>query len=335
MNKEEMIAQLATWEQTLLAVPAQELAVKFEMAGLKNPWFTPENLAFAWKGLLDGLSDEALKTWLRELKPAGQPKRVAIIMAGNLPAVGFHDLLATLACGHQAIVKLSGQDDVLLPWMCSHLPEPLKSRVEFVQTISPKSVEAVIATGTTNTTRYFEQYFGHLPRIVRGHRTSLAVLTGNETPEHYAALAEDVFRYFGLGCRSVNHLLVPQDFDPAQMLPHWEFWVDKLQAHQKWMHNYEYRKAVLLVNLIHHWDNGAVLLTESPDLSSHISVVHLDRYENLAQVPLRLAPMADQLQCVVAEPGLVDGSVAFGQAQHPALDDYADGVDTLEFLQRL
>lgn len=310
----------------------------FRQAYLHNNWFTDEYVkkaVFAWG---NELNETKLNTWLTPYQTFTEPlpKRVAIIMAGNIPLVGLHDLLAVLACGHTAVVKLSSDDTHLMKWVINALitiAPQFESRIEVTEERLPKNFDAVIATGSNNTYRYFEHYFKGKPSLLRKSRTSLAVLTGNETPDDLVKLGEDIFTYFGLGCRNVSKIFVPQGYDLATFYEGIEGFAEHIN-HHKYANNYTYHKAILLMNLTKHLDNNFLLIKEDENLASPLGVLNYQFYNNLTEVTDFVAKHADEIQCVVSKQAMPN-SVPLGKAQQPELADYADGVDTVKFLLAL
>ncbi len=304
-----------------------------ERAGSRNGWFTRENLRHALSAWGKGLTEENLRTWISDYEtPQKDPKVVAIIMAGNIPLVGFHDLLCVLITGHRALVKLASGDTELLPAVIKKLEgfEPeLKGSTEFSKGVM-KGFDAVIATGSDNTSRYFEYYFGNKPHIIRKNRNSAAVLTGDESQQKLRALGEDIFRYFGLGCRSVSKLFVPEGYDFQALFSALEPFED-IKDHHKYHNNYDYNKAVYLMSEFPFLDSGFLILKEDSGYASPIGAVYYETYASLEEVKEKLNSDREKIQCLVSE-GFLAGEVPFGQTQNPSLSDYADGVDTVEFL---
>jgi hypothetical protein len=300
----------------------------------RNGWFTEANVRQALDGLSIMLRREALDAWVKAY-PALQGQRVqriiGIIMAGNVPLVGFHDLLSVLICGHIARVKCSSDDAGLTPaviQLIGHLSPDMASAV----IIAPDKlgeVDAVIATGSDNTARYFDHYFAQHPRIVRRSRTSVAVLDGTETDEELSALGEDIFRYFGLGCRNVGKLYVPQDFDLDRIFKAIFPW-EHLARHNKWANNYDYHKAIWLMDRVPLIENGFVLFKEDNALYSPLGSLFYERYNDRAAVLSTLKAEEHRIQCIIGH-----GHLPFGTAQCPGPLDYADGVDTMQFLLEL
>lgn len=294
-----------------------------------NGWFTKENVRKSLLNLGQQLTEEKLTDWTAKYTYASNPKRIGIIMAGNIPLVGFHDFLCVLCAGHKAICKLSSNDKTLLPALASHLIEfapGLKDRIEF-SAGKIGEMDGVIATGSDNSIKYFEQYFGKYPHIFRKNRTSVAILDGTETPEELRNLGEDLFAYFGLGCRNVSHLFVPESFELNRFF---EAIVDygDIIHNNKYGNNYDYQRAVYLMNQIPLLDNNFVLLRESTDLFSPLAMLHYERYSDIKDVTERLELEKENIQVVVGK-----GHEAFGSAQCPSLSDYADGIDVMLWLQ--
>ncbi len=296
-----------------------------------NGWFTKESVQQSLLALGMQLTEEQLTEWAGTYSFTEKPKSVALIMAGNIPLVGFHDFLSTLVSGHKVICKLSSDDKSLLPALAEHLisfvPE-LKERI-VLTTGRLEGIEAVIATGSDNSLKYFEQYFGKYPHIFRSNRTSLAVFTGNETKEHIEALGSDVFNYFGLGCRNVSHVLFPKGFEISRFFEG-IFGYSNVISNNKYGNNYDYNKTVYLMNQSPLLDNNFVLLRETELLFSPLAMIHYHFYENEQEVTKYIESHKDQIQVVVG-----GKYTPFGDAQRPKLNDYADGVDTMKWLSEL
>ena len=306
-----------------------DLANHLIIAEQHNPWFTQENIRFALKEWGSLLTEDQLTEWIAkyDLKDEREVRDVGIIMAGNIPMVGFHDILSVLVAGHRAHVKLSSDDNVLLKAVISALTviEPqFDERITLVEKL--ESFDAVIATGSNNTNRYFEYYFRSKPSLLRRNRTSVAVLTGEESDEDLKALAEDVFRYFGLGCRNVSKLYIPELMDLDRLFGAF-FEYGQIANHNKWANNYDYHKAIYLMNGDNILENGFLLMKEDEGLHSPLSTLFYERYTDIGDVTAKIQKQDDEIQCVVGWNGL-----SFGEAQRPKLDDYADGADTIEFL---
>jgi len=309
----------------------------FDKAEQQNSWFTRANVTFAFKSWSEALSENNVQQWLSQyqLPQTTSPKKILIIMAGNLPLVGFHDLLCVLVAGHKAIVKLSSDDRVLLPYLITQIRTFAPEWAEAVAFTDDKVTEydAVIATGSDNTARYFEYYFGKKPHIIRKNRHSVAVLTGEETPEELQDLGKDIFLYYGLGCRSVSKLFVPQGYDFDLLFQAIYPYKDIIEE-QKYANNYDYNKAVYLMSLYKLLENGFLLLKEDEHYGSPIATLFYEYYTNKEALKKKLATDREKIQCVVGH-NFIDGEIPFGQTQTPKLWDYADGVNTLTFLLNL
>lgn len=301
-----------------------------------NGWYTPENVYFSIQSWAAALTEENLKQWLSGyVLDKNTKKNVGLILAGNIPLVGFHDFLSVLISGNSVLIKTSSNDQHLLPFIAKYLiaiePE-LSSKITFVEG-KLENFDAVIATGSNNTARYFDYYFKDKPSIIRKNRNSVAVLNGEETKEQLVALGEDIFRYFGLGCRNVSKLFVPKGYSfDAFFEAIFEY--QDIIHYEKYANNYDYNKAVFLMSNFKLLDNEFLTLKEDVSYASPISSVFYENYENLGDLQKRLSNEAGQIQCIVSN-DLMDNSIAFGQTQKPQLWDYADNVDTLAFLTSL
>lgn len=297
-----------------------------------NAWFTPEFIDLALKGICDYfLQEDALKTWIARYPGFGQPatvKKAGIVMAGNIPLVGFHDWMTGFLSGHDIRIKLSSKDNILLPHILQKIkewyPEDNSTTIQEIL----RDCDAYIATGSNNSSRYFHYYFARYPHIIRHNRTSAAVLTGSETPAELEALADDVMLYFGLGCRNVTKVFLPEGYDFEPLLTALKKY-DYLADHHKYKNNYDYNLALYLLNLSPYKTNESILLHESDALFSPLSVLHYSFYADKPMLEAELKQHPD-LQCLVGQ-----GHIPFGIAQQPSLTDYADGVDTAEFLTKL
>ena len=301
-----------------------------------NGWFTPEQVKFSVQSWAKALTEDNLNQWLSNYDFSKiEPKKVGLILAGNIPLVGFHDFLSVLISGHDVLVKTSSNDQHLLKFLAKYLiaiqPE-LNSKITFVEG-KLEGFDAVIATGSNNTARYFEYYFKDKPSIIRKNRNSVAVLDGTETFEDLVGLGEDIFRYFGLGCRNVSKLFVPKDYNFDNFFKAMYEYRDVIQ-YEKYANNYDYNKAVFLMSNFQLLDNEFLTIKEDTSYASPISSVFYEFYENLEEITTRLNADAEQIQCVVSK-SLIPNSVTFGQTQQPKLWDYADNVDTLAFLNSL
>jgi len=322
--------------QLSLSKEGSEMAQQLQLAKVNNGWFTEDNLRFACKGWSTALSEENIRQWLSAYTvKTKDPKIVAIVMAGNIPLVGFHDFISVLISGNKVLAKLSSNDKYLLPYLAKQLVsiEPgFEDHISFTEG-KLENFDAVIATGSNNTARYFEYYFGKYPNIIRKNRNSVAVLNGAETSEQLESLADDIFRYFGLGCRNVSKIYIPKDYDFDSFFNAMFSWKHVINDH-KYINNYDYNKAVYLMSLFNILDNEFLLLKEDKGFSSPISVVFYEYYDSLKNLANHFLENKENIQCVIAEQGL-NKAIPFGKAQTPNLWDYADGIDTLEFLLEL
>lgn len=269
-------------------------------AASRNTWFTEENVSCALSGIITMLDEQYLREWLYpyHLKQV-TPKKVGVVMAGNIPMVGFHDFLSVLISGHYLLAKLSSDDEVLirrLSDMLISIEPAFANRIEFVPLL--KGADAIIATGSDNTARYFEYYFAKRPHIIRKNRTSIGVLTGHEEPDDLRALGEDVFRYYGLGCRNVSKVFVPEGYKFDRFFEANEHRSNILD-HHKYQNNYDYNKSILLVNRVPHFDNGFMLVQQSQGLVSPISVLFFDTFSSLADLRHKLAEVKEDRKSVV------------------------------------
>ena len=301
-----------------------------------NGWFTPEQVLHSIQSWAKALTEDNLNQWLSNYDFSKiEPKKVGLILAGNIPLVGFHDFLSVLISGHDVLVKTSSNDQHLLKFLAKYLiaiqPE-LNSKITFVEG-KLEGFDAVIATGSNNTARYFEYYFKDKPSIIRKNRNSVAVLDGTETFEDLVGLGEDIFRYFGLGCRNVSKLFVPKDYNFDNFFKAMYEYRDVIK-YEKYANNYDYNKAVFLMSNFQLLDNEFLTIKEDTSYASPISSVFYEFYENLEEITTRLNADAEQIQCIVSK-NLIPNSVTFGQTQQPRLWDYADNVDTLAFLNSL
>lgn len=307
-----------------------------ERASFKNPWFVSENVRLSIDGLIHYLEENKFRAWLEKYDLSQvSSKKIGVVMAGNIPMVGIHDLICVLISGHKLLAKLSSQDDVLIPFIVDELikiePE-FRYYIEFVDLL--KGMDAVIATGSDNTARYFDYYFSKYPNIIRKNRTSIAVLNGDENPDELKDLGQDLFSYFGLGCRNVSKLFLPKGYDIKLLIPHLEHYAH-LSDHNKYSNNYFYHKSIFLVNQTEHLDNGFVLFQQNKNIVSPISVIFYDFYDDLKSLQTQLLPIQDKIQCIVSSMIFTENHVEFGKAQMPEIWDYADNIDTMNFLTEI
>ena len=304
-----------------------------QLAYQKNPWFIPEFVETASRNIAsEYLDQQKLEVWIKHYKlPSenGVTKTVGLVMAGNIPMVGFHDMLSIFIVGHRQLIKLSAKDDVLVKHLVKKLCEwnsEVSELISFAEVL--KDCDAYIATGSNNTGRYFDYYFGKYPSIIRRNRTSVAILDGNETPEQLALLAKDIQQYFGLGCRNVTKLYVPRGYDFIPLLNALKAF-DHYIDHHKYKHNYDFQLALLMMGRKFYMTNESILLTEAEEHFTAVSRLNYQYYDDKNAL-LNSVQSDDSVQCIVAKE-----AVPFGHAQRPSLMDYADGVDTIKFLQQL
>lgn len=304
----------------------------------RNNWFTPANVRLSLNAIAgEYLDAEKLRTWAESYPEPAQSRKIGVVMAGNIPAVGFHDALCVLISGHTLLAKPSSDDPLLIRALLAQLIEiepEFKEYIHFVERLNDS--DAYIATGSDNTARYFHYYFAKKPNIIRKNRTSVAALSGSETPAELRALGNDILQYFGLGCRNVSKVFVPAGYDFTGFYQAIEEMAPDYLHHHKFFNNYEYNKSIYLVNRIGHSDNGFLLATESEALVSPISVLHYQHYESAEELKALLRESEEKIQCVVAQPSLhLQDALPFGGAQAPGLADYADGIDTMAFLANM
>tara|TARA_R110001592_G_scaffold124361_1_gene333163 strand:+ start:2964 stop:4025 length:1062 start_codon:yes stop_codon:yes gene_type:complete len=309
---------------------------QIKLAQEKNSWFTKDNILFSIESWSKSLNNNDLIALTKSTNlNIKSHKKVAIIMAGNIPLVGFHDFLSVLISGHSVLVKQSTSDKHLLPFLAKyleHIEDGFKGKITFTEE-KLSNFDAVIATGSNNTARYFEYYFKDKPNIIRKSRNSVAVITGKETEEDFINLSDDVFQYFGLGCRNVSKLFVPKGFDFDAFFTGMYAKKDMIN-NAKYANNYDYNKAVYLMSLFDLLENGFLMIKEDESYSSPIATIFYEYYDNEIDLKIKLHQDREKIQCIVSK-GFIENEVAFGQTQHPKLTDYADGVNTLEFLSTI
>jgi len=331
MNLQKRIDLLQRLKKYLTADGEEWENIKTK-AAQHNGWFTVDFSELAVSNICsEFLDEEKLEKWAAHyhLDDNVGGKNIGIVMAGNIPLVGFHDFLCVFISGHKQTIKLSSKDDILLKHMVDKMTswEPaLKNDIHFAGML--KGCDAYIATGSNNTSRYFEQYFAKYPHIIRRNRTSIAVLTGTETETELNNLSDDVHQYFGLGCRNVTKLYVPAGYDFIPLLKAFDKY-KYFEDHHKFKNNYDYQLSIALLNNIYYMTNGSTLLIENNAIFSAISQLNYSYYDDLEKVRKELEDNTD-IQCICGHKG-----IAFGQAQKPLLMDYADGIDTLQFLLTL
>jgi len=331
MNLQKRIELLQSLHEYLLADDEEWKNIKTK-AGLHNGWFTPEFINLAVKNIItEFLQKDKLEQWVAHyhLDDNIEPKNIGIVMAGNIPLVGFHDFLCVFICGHKQTIKLSSKDNILFKHLMDKMMEwdvDLADYVEFAELL--KGCDAYIATGSNNSARYFNQYFAKYPNIIRRNRTSVAILTGKETAGELDLLSDDVHQYFGLGCRNVTKLFVPQGYDFVPLLRAFDKY-KYFEDHHKFKNNYDYQLSIALLNNIFYMTNGSALLLENEAIFTAISQLNYSFYTDINKV-MEACTANEDIQCICGYKGM-----AFGQAQKPSLMEYADGVDTMQFLLTL
>jgi hypothetical protein len=309
---------------------------QIKLAKEHNGWFTEANLFFSLQSWANALTSTNINQWVSTYNFNNtEPKTVGIIMAGNIPLVGFHDFLAVLISGHKVLVKQSSNDKHLLPYLAKYLEvvEPgFKGKITFTQD-KLETFDAVIATGSNNTARYFEYYFKNKPSIIRKNRNSVAILNGNESQDQLEALSDDIFRYYGLGCRNVSKLFVPKDYNFDAFFKAVYKWHPVIHE-AKYANNYDYNKAVYIMSEFDMLENGFLMIKEDESYASPIATVFYEYYDTAASLKDKLQQDSDKIQCIVSN-GFSENEVAFGHTQKPELWDYADDVDTVDFLLKI
>lgn len=319
-----LLVRLGDYMQT----NCQEWQKTKELANRRNPWFVPEFIEMAAANIsYNFLQKNKLEEWVKSYNiPAknAKPVIIGIVMAGNIPLVGFHDWLCTFITGHIAKIKLSSKDDVLLKHLVHTLIEWEPGAANLITVADNlKDCNAYIATGSNNSGRYFDYYFGKYPSIIRRNRTSVAILDGTETPEELEKLADDIQSYFGLGCRNVTKLYVPLEYDFNALLKALNKY-EHYEDFHKYKHNYDYQLALLMMGNKFYMTNGTVLLSQGSSLFTAVSQVNYEFYNNINELGSLRSNL--DVQCVVGHE-----AISFGSAQQPSLFDYADGVDTMSF----
>ena len=318
----------------------EDFAAILEKETIYNPWFTREFLLQSLKGISLMLEERVLLQWLSAYKlnekSPQQIKTVGLVLAGNIPLVGFHDLMCVIAAGHQVLAKPSSKDDHLIrkvAGVISSINSSIGGRIKFTDNLL-KGMDAVIATGSNNSSRYFEYYFKDIPHIIRKNRNGVAVLTGKESKEELELLGRDIFDYFGLGCRNVTKLYIPDSYDLTILLQALDMYHPYYQ-HHKYSNNVDYYRSIYLMNRVDFLDNEVLLVKEDQAIASPVGVVYYERYSDIDRVQKDLNSRSEEIQCVVStHPGILD-AIKPGTTQEPKPWDYADGMDTIRFLNEI
>ncbi len=321
-----------------LKTGSEQLDAEIQRTYFNNRWFTKENIYQSIESISRlFLQKTSLEDWIsgyriNDVQPA---RKVGLVLAGNIPLVGFHDILSVFISGHIAQIKLSEKDKYLIPYFIKVMSEADgRAGAYFEITERLKNPEAVIATGSNNSARYFEAYFGKYPNIIRKNRNAVAVLDGGESREELELLGKDIFQYFGLGCRNVSKLYLPRDYAFEPLLEALHAYKEVV-LHDKYKNNFDYNYTLLILNNIPHQSNGCILLTEDTALQSRIAQLHYEYYDDSEDLKSKLKERRNEIQCIVGKDNANWRAVPFGKAQYPELKDYADGVDTLAFLAEL
>ena len=300
-----------------------------------NRWFDKKSIAYSFRAWSEILKKDFIKKWLYKYQISSfkKKKTIALILPGNIPLVGFHDILCIWILGYKGLIKLSSKDNVSIPFLTNYLEK--KSKVKsFTYTDSIiKNFDAVIATGSNNSSIYFQYYFNKYPNIIRKNRTSIAVLDGNETEIDLKNLGKDILLYFGLGCRNVSKIYIPKGFDLNKVFKGLETF-SYIIKNSKYANNYDYNKSIFLINQDSFLDNGFFILKESSKIYSPISCAFYEYYENKKDLKNKLHLIKNDLQCIVSKSIIIKGTL-FGNSQNPSLEDYADNIDTIEFLMNI
>ena len=315
----------------------EDFAEKIKKSSRENAWFTIENICKMLLYWSEHLTEKNLKKWLLNYKiPENNiPKKITVVMAGNIPLVGFHDFLCVLILGHTIQIKLSEKDKNLLPFIAKYLMKihpDFKNKIDFTKE-KLQSFQAVIATGSNNTSHYFQAYFEKYPHMIRKHKNSIAILQGKETYEELRALSEDVFAFFGLGCRSISKIFIPKNYDFQLLLKTFESY-QYLVQNTKYKNNYDYNKAMYLMSLFDFKDNGFFILKEDENYCSPIAVLFFEYYENTEKLAEKIKLDSEKIQCIATNLKWKN-AIKIGHAQKPKLSEYSDGKDTLKFLMNL
>lgn len=339
MLLEERLSSLVKLGRFLADTP-ERIDQTIRIAEAKNRWFTKDNCIIAVNSIIQTFLDsDALQSFTSSYKinDTLDQKRIGLVLAGNIPMVGFHDILCTFLSGHICQIKLSEKDNVLIPFFIECLKEiDDRTAAFFVFTERLRDFDAVIATGSDNSAMYFESYFSKYPHIIRRNRHAVAVLTGKESEDDLMDVGRDVFRYFGLGCRSISKVYVPDDYDFNPIMAQLDHFKD-IMNHSKYKNNFDYNRSIYLLNGVEHFVNDCIMMVRNDDLMSRIATIHYEYYSDYQELIRKLAAQKDQLQCVSSSEVLTDAVpfVGLGQSQCPNLVDFADGVDTMQFLLSL
>jgi hypothetical protein len=337
LNLSQRVELLIQLGQDLSSIHDETTDAVFYKAEIENPWFTQSNIHSAVDAIRSTmLSEEAIRTVVDKYRLDDNilPKVIGLVLAGNIPLVGWHDIMCIFLAGHKAQIKLAEKDSTLIKWILDKMTSinpQVSEHFDIVEKI--KDYDAAIATGSNNTAQHFSHYLRHVPNVIRRNRNSIAILTGDETQDDIEKLGDDIFLYFGLGCRNVSQIYVPRDYDVTRLLGSWEKYAF-LANHNKYKNNHEYNVALYLLNLEPFLHNDFVIFKESDQIISRIATVHIARYDSMDDLDAVINLKAEEIQCIVAKDVKIDGFeiLPFGESQKPTILTYADGVDTMQFL---
>jgi hypothetical protein len=338
MTRLERIEVMVKLGEYLKDLQKDEIQGMIELANLENQWFTLENISLALHSIKSAfLNEEKINEWIEVYDEINQPKKVGLILAGNIPAVGWNDIFCTFLSGHIALIKYSEKDKVIIPFLIKKLIELNPQAYNyFIQVERLMDYDGVIATGSDNTSRYFQSYFGHKPNIIRKNRNGIGVFDGSEDKNDFINLGKDIFTYFGLGCRNVSKLYVPRGYVFSSFLETLHYEYKELAHHNKYKNNFDYNIALFLLNKVNYLNNGCLIILEDQRFLSRIASLHYEFYDDKKTLENHLNLYKDNIQCIVSK-NRIEGFEWFdlGQAQHPGLANYADGIDTMFFLSQL
>lgn len=334
--KERIDILVKAGDKLKTAMDKPDYASIFSMAESSNHWFTQSNIKKSIVAITSCYTDRAkIEKWIGayKLPENSNPKILGLLLAGNIPFVGIHDIISGFIAGHKMYLKYSDKDSYLMPFFVKLITEQdSNAEMYFTEVERMNDIDMVIATGSNNTARYFDYYFGKMPNIIRKNRVSVAVLNKNTSMEELKMLGEDVFSYFGLGCRNISKIYLPKGYKIEKIMEAFEDWKEWV-LHNKYKNNFDYNYAIYLLNKVKFFTNGSLITLEDESIYSRISCLHFSYYDDIENIQSELIGLRDQLQCIVSNVELPKlDTVEFGATQAPELWDYADGVDTMDFL---
>lgn len=331
LDKNHIIQSLVKWNSEFIEIiQFGEQHPILQSAYQANQWFHPKHILFALQAInQEFLSEENLIKWTNSIN--SNPKSIGIIAAGNIPLAAFHDILAVLAMGNIAVVKMSSKDDMLLPYFklaLKQISPELSERIVLTESLA--GIDAIIATGSNNTNRYFEYYFGKLPHIFRKNRTSVAIISESTSQQELLMLGKDVFLYYGLGCRNISKIFLPEGFNIPALFDLWTDEFHKYGDHSKYRNNLDYHTAIYLLNNLNHFASEFIVMKEDESIHSPVGVLHYSFYNSKSDVQNIINQENEHIQCIVGEDYL-----PFGSTQTPSLIEYPDNINTLEFQEKI